>query len=52
MRIAHGAFMPCAAISFRQNEAVDSGMLDVAYITLALVSFALFALAVRGCERL
>jgi len=27
-------------------------MLDIAYVTLALVSFALFALAVRGCESL
>jgi hypothetical protein len=43
---------PALPSAFRQNEAGDSGMLDIAYITLALVSFALFALAVRGCERL
>jgi hypothetical protein len=27
-------------------------MLDIAYILLALASFALFGLAARGCERL
>ena len=32
--------------------AVVAAMLDIAYIVLALGGFALFALAVRGCERL
>jgi hypothetical protein len=28
------------------------GILEVAYVALALASFVLFALAVRGCEQL
>jgi hypothetical protein len=37
--------------SVRQKQRACS-MLDIAYLTLALASFALFALAVEGCERL
>jgi hypothetical protein len=43
---------PALTSALFQNEAEGSSMLDIAYITLALVSFALFALAVSGCERL
>jgi hypothetical protein len=43
---------PAATSASRSKDAEDSSMLDLAYITLALVSFALFALAVEGCERL
>ena len=40
---------PSASIKSQQRTRT---MLDPAYITLALVGFALFALAVEGCERL
>ena len=43
---------PAVSSAFRPQDTEDSGMLDLAYITLALASFALFALAVEGCERL
>jgi hypothetical protein len=33
-------------------NAKGAAMLDLAYLALALASFALFALAVEGCERL
>jgi hypothetical protein len=36
----------------RQKEAAGFAMLDIADIALALANFALFGLAVRGCERL
>jgi hypothetical protein len=43
---------PAPPSVLRHEDTVDSSMLDAAYISLALVSFALFALAVEGCERL
>jgi hypothetical protein len=48
----HGALTPGAAIFLRIKGSGGSAMPDIAYIALALASFALFALAVRGCERL
>jgi hypothetical protein len=38
--------------SSRLRKQEGCAMLDIAYIALALASFALFGLAVRGCERL
>jgi hypothetical protein len=52
-RIRNGAFTPDAAIwRAWKRDAEGHPMLDIAYLALALASFALFALAVRGCERL
>jgi hypothetical protein len=44
--------LPAQPSSSRRREAEGLAMPDIAYIALALASFALFALAVRGCERL
>jgi hypothetical protein len=44
--------MPNGTIFCPRKKQRGPRMLDIAYITLALVSFALFALAVEGCERL
>jgi hypothetical protein len=43
---------PAAPSLSRQTQLGDRAMLDLAYIALALASFALFGLAVRGCARL
>jgi hypothetical protein len=43
---------PAQPSSSRSKEADGFAMLDIAYIALALAGFALFAIAVRGCERL
>jgi hypothetical protein len=43
---------PVQPSSSRSKEAEGFAMFDIAYIVLALASFTLFALAVRGCERL
>jgi hypothetical protein len=48
----HGDLTPRAAIFLPIEGSGGLAMTDIAYIGLALASFALFALAVRGCERL
>ena len=52
LAILNGAFTPGAAIWCFETEAEGLAMLDIACVALALLSFALFGLAVRGCERL
>jgi hypothetical protein len=44
--------MVAAPISVPTDATEGFAMFDIAYVTLALVTFALFALAVRGCESL